>query len=244
LIYRSGVYALNFNTFFSLKGLIYHQAKFFGLKTDLAYIFSNYYSEKLLIGSVFALAFFSIVGLLKKSNYITNFLLWFLVLNFQNFLYPTLTAGDYLLNQLLFFNILFSFRLSRFGIWNEIKTALHNSGLLAIKLQICLAYFLAAWFKLTDEDWMNGTSVYDIFQVSEYSNHFFKSLPTQLCVFLTYATIIYQLLFPMLIWFRRFKIYFFSFGIIQHLLIAFGMGLFSFGVIMAICYILFLKYDN
>jgi len=80
--------------------------------------------------------------------------------------------------------------------------------------------------------------------VSEYSNHFFKSLPTQLCVFLTYATIIYQLLFPMLIWFRRFKIYFFSFGIIQHLLIAFGMGLFSFGVIMAICYILFLKYDN
>lgn len=224
--------------------MIYHQSKFLGFKTELAYVFSNYHSEKLIIAGILALVFFSVLGLLKKSSYLTNFLLWILVLNFQNFLYPTLTAGDYLLNQLLFLNILFSNRQSRFGIWNEIKTAFHNSGLLAIKIQICLGYFLAAWFKLTDNDWMNGTAVYHIFQVYEYSNDFFKSLPIQLCSVLTYATIVYQLLFPVFIWFRKFKIYFFSFGIIQHLLIAFGMGLFSFGIIMVICYILFLKYDN
>jgi hypothetical protein len=159
-------------------------------------------------------------------------------------LYPTLTAGDYLLNQLLFFNIFFSITNSKNAVVQDAKTIFHNIALTGIKLQICLAYFLAAWFKLTDSDWLSGMAVYQTFQLPEYSNALLQSIPQSVCMILTYVTLAYQLLFPVLIWIRPFKIYILTFGILQHLVIAFGMGLFSFGIIMIICYILFLKYDG
>ena len=244
VLYKTLVYLINFNVLFSEDRLILNSVTSLGFKIDLAYVLSNYYSETLLKGSIILTALFAVLGLLKKSTYVSNFGLWFLVLNLSNFIYPTLTAGDYLLNQLLFFNVFFSHQQSRFGILNELKVAIHNAGLLAIKIQICLAYLFAAWFKFIDVDWLNGLAVYQTFQTPEYSNDLFKEIPYSWCVVLNYATMLYQLCFPLLIWFRKYKVYLFIFGITQHLLIAFGMGLFSFGIIMILCYILFLKYDN
>jgi hypothetical protein len=166
------------------------------------------------------------------------------VMNLTAFLYPTLTAGDYLLNQLLFFNIFFTKKQSTSLIVNDIKTALHNTALFAIKLQVCLAYFLAAYFKIMDDSWITGAAIFQTFQIPEFSNDVLALIPYSVCVVLTYFTIAYQLSFAFLVWFRPFKIYLFSFGIMQHLLIALGMGLFQFGIIMCICYILFLKYDE
>jgi hypothetical protein len=149
-----------------------------------------------------------------------------------------------MLNQLLFFNVFFSFKKSEKPAVNDLKTALHNTALIGIKLQVCLAYVMAAWFKLGDASWLSGMAVYQTFQVPEYSTPFLASLPLGLCMVLNYATMAYQLLFPAFIWFRPLKIYLLAFGILQHLVIAFGMGLFSFGIIMIICYILFLKCDD
>jgi len=170
--------------------------------------------------------------------------LWLSVMNLTSFLYPTLTAGDYLLNQLLCFNCFFIPKASKNLVWNDIKSALHNTALLAVKLQVCLAYFLAGYFKIIDDSWTSGDAIYQTFQIPEFSNAVLVSIPYSITVVLTYFTIAYQLSFAFLVWFRPFKIYLFSFGIMQHLLIAFGMGLFQFGVIMCICYILFLKYDD
>lgn len=244
VLYKVLVYLINFQVLFSEDRLILNPVKSLGFKTDLAYLLSNHYSEALLRAAIISTALFALLGLLRKSTYVSNFILWFLVLNLSNFLYPTLTAGDYLLNQLLFFNVFFSHKPSRFGVINELKVAIHNAGLLAIKIQICFAYLFAAWFKFIDADWISGLAVYQTFQTPEYSNDLFKEIPYSWCVVLNYATMLYQLCFPLLIWFRKYKVYLFLFGVTQHLLIAFGMGLFSFGIIMILCYILFLKYDN
>lgn len=238
------VYVYHFKLLFSAKKMIFTQPVFTDSLQDLAFVLNNYYSRNLGIIFIVALACLALAGLLKRSGYITNFLLWLVVLNMNNYLYATLTAGDYLLNQLLFFNIFFSVKQSSTPFFNDLKHAVHNTALAGIKIQVCLAYFLAAWFKLTDEAWLNGSAVYRIFQIPEYTNGLLLSLPLWICIIFNYATLAYQLLFPVFIWFRPFKIYLLAFGIIQHLVIAFCMGLFSFGVIMIICYLLFLKYDQ
>lgn len=243
LSYKVIVYSLKFKELFSIERLIFHNKQTSGIINDFAYFLTQYYSVWLGATSILLLALLAVIGLLKKANYMTNVVLWLLVININNFLYPTLTAGDFLTNQLLFFNIFFLPKISNNVGFNEFKTALHNVALIGIKVQVCLVYFLAAWFKLTDDSWLHGEAVYQTFQIPEYSNAFLSILPMGVCVLLTYATIIYQLLFPLLIWIRPAKIYLLSFGVLQHLLIAFGMGLSSFGIIMIICYILFFKYD-
>lgn len=244
LLYKAFVYFYHFRTLFSIRKMIYTQPGFLGGIKDWAFFLNNYYSVKLSVACIVLLVVLSFIGLAKKSNYVTNALLWLLMLNMNNFLYSTLTAGDYLLNQLLFFNIFFSIKDYRNPTWNDLKNSLHQMAFAGIRIQVCLVYFLAGWFKLTDPAWLSGDALYRIFQIPEYSNGFLMALPYGVCLVLTYITIVYQLLFPVLIWLRPLKLYVLAFGIIQHLLIAFAMGLFSFGVIMILCYLLFLKYDR
>jgi hypothetical protein len=243
IIYKVGVYVLHYKELFSARGLIYHSVKHINPLVDLTFYLNNHYAAGMAPLFILATLLCALLGIGKKSNYISNTVLWLLMINLSNFLYPTLTAGDYLLSQLLFFNIFFSFKTSVKPVFNDLKTALHNTALIGIKLQVCLAYAMAAWFKFGDASWLSGMAVYQTFQIPEYSSPFLASLPLGLCMVLNYATMAYQLLFPVFIWFRPFKIYLLAFGVLQHLVIAFGMGLFSFGIIMIICYILFLKYD-
>ncbi len=244
IIYKIFINVIHFDTLFSAHNLIYSAPKHTGSIRDLAYLLTNYYSNITSIICLTTAFLLACIGLFKKSNYITNTVLWLSLINLNNYLYPTLTAGDYLLNQLLLFNIFFSFKPSTHPFIQDLKTALHNTALIGIKVQICLAYFLAALFKLSDADWLDGTALWDTIQIPEYSNALLACLPMPVCTGLTYLTIIYQLTFPIMVFISSTKKYVFTFGIIQHLIIALAMGLFSFGIIMMICYILFLKYDD
>jgi hypothetical protein len=244
VLYRLILFSFYFDELFSSNALIYNHSGNGNLLFNIVYFLNNYYSPLLAFAFIVAAVVFVVIGLFGKSNYITNTLLWFIIINFNAYLYPVLTGGDFLLNQFLLFNILLKPKVSNHAVINQLKIFTHNFGLIALKIQICLAYFLAGYFKLIDESWYSGEAITTTFNVPEYSNYIFKSFPHVFNVALTYLTIIYQLCFPVLVWIRPFKIYLFAFGITQHLLIAFGIGLFSFGIIMVISYILFLKYDN
>jgi hypothetical protein len=243
LLYRATIYSLNFHDLFSDNRLIFHHVIKLNPMVNLVFFLNNHYSVALGVLFIIGLFALSVLGLAKKNNFYSHLIIWFIVINLSSFLYPTLTAGDYLLHQLLLFNCFFMPKKKRTINVNAILIAFHNTALIAVKWQICLAYLLAAIFKLQDESWMNGTAVYHIFQIPEFSNSILKLVPQWACLVLTFITILYQLSFSFLVWFRSFKIYLFFFGILQHLFIAFFMGLFSFGFIMIICYILFLNYD-
>jgi hypothetical protein len=244
IIYKIFINVIHFDNLFSAHCLIYNAPKHTGSIRDLAYLLTNYYSNITSIICLTIAFLLAYIGLFKKSNYFTNTVLWLSIINLNNYLYPTLTAGDYLLNQLLLFNIFFSFKPSARPFIEDFKIAFHNAALIGIKVQICLAYFLAALFKLNDVDWLDGSALWNTIQIPEYSNSLLTCLPISLCTGLTYLTIIYQLTFPVMVFMSSTKKYVFTFGIIQHLIIALAMGLFSFGIIMMMCYILFLKYDD
>lgn len=244
LLYRALSYTINFEALFSASRFVTDNSESMGLRNSLSFALSHYYSP--VLGAIFItlIAFLSILGLLKKSDYFTDGLLWLIVVNTNNFLWYCLTGGDYLLNNLLFFNVFLSFANSSNNSFGDLKIIVHNATLIALKFQICLGYGLSAWFKIADESWIQGNAVFEVFQVPEFSNSALAGLPFWFCVLANYSIFTYQALFPLLIWIRPLKIYLFGFGILQHLIIGLGMGIFSFSFVMIICYTLFLKYDN
>jgi len=243
ILYKVCVYIYLFPELFSENKLIYTANKPVNFLIDTAFYFSNNYSPLLGICIISLLGLFSLLEIINQSNYIFRFSQWVIILNLNNFLYPTLTGGDFLLNHLLFFNIFLINKSFKNPISNELSNVIHNLALIGIKTQICLVYLFAAWFKLTDDNWLNGSAIYSIFQIPEYSNAIFYSLPKWFCTISTYVVLFYQLSFCILVWIRPIKKYILALGLFQHLVIAFGMGLFCFGIIMIVCYILFLNYD-
>lgn len=190
--------------------------------------------------SIFLLAGMKVIPMWLSLLF--NFLLWLLALNLHNAIYPTLTGGNYLLNQFLFLNCFLSASWQANEKANEpLKICTHNLAAVAIMIQVCLAYFLSALAKLNDAGWLSGSAMSSIFQV----NHYFvfrsakEQLPAWLSVFFNYIVLAYQFLFPFSIFLSGFKKTFLFAGILMHLYISFVMGLTDFGIIMILGYIYF-----
>lgn len=244
LLYKLLVYILNFKELFGPHSLVYHKPVCFSGIKDLACLLSHFdcpEANAVMIGIAAAVA---IAGLFRFHHLATNILLFVAMYNLTVYVYPTLTAGDLLMNQLLFFNIFLFTKPYRHAFVRDVQSALHNNALAGIKIQVCLVYVVASFYKLCDHDWLYGSAVYHALQVDEYSLPVLKSWPYWLYVLMSYFTLAYQALFPILVWIRPLKKYVLAIGVVQHLFIAFGIGLFSFGIIMIISYIIFLDLDR
>ncbi|MGH2452989.1 MAG: DCC1-like thiol-disulfide oxidoreductase family protein [bacterium] len=126
----------------------------------------------------------------------------------------------------------------------------HNFGVLLILGQLCLLYISTGLYKVMGELWQNGTAVYYILRVDEYSwpgvAEFFYRNP-YVIVGATYGTVLFELLFApaMLNRFTRHLVL--TAGVGFHVSIAFIMGLITFGWSMLSYYPLFVtdrEYDS
>ena len=152
------------------------------------------------------------------------------------------TGGEVLLSILLFY-LMFIHENKK----NDfLQNLLNNTFYYVMLIQIMLLYFFSTYFKLFDTNWTNGMALIYVSEIPFYSNRLFYNLAhisIPLSKLITYAVLAYQFLFPILVWIPKIKLPFLLFGVILHLGIAFGMGIFTFGIVMIICYILFLN-DN
>ncbi|UFJ60203.1 DCC1-like thiol-disulfide oxidoreductase family protein [Brevibacillus sedimenti] len=119
--------------------------------------------------------------------------------------------------------------------WYKIKAVLHNFAVLFCIINLCIMYLASGLYQVMGEVWHNGTAVYYILQVDEYSHPFFRDLILHndvLIVLSTYAAIIVKLAFPFLL-FNRITKYLVVGGVIAfHTGIAVVMGLITFSAIM------------
>lgn len=151
-----------------------------------------------------------------------------------------MTGGDSLFQHLLFFCVFLSTGESKKdGAINDLDIAVHNTGVIALHLQVCIVYFLNAIAKLNDADWLKGTAVSDALAIHEFSLPAFYAAKGIFYVAMNYLVILYQLLFPVLVYVKKIKKWYLLFGIVQHLFIAFVLGLPSFGFIMILAYTIF-----
>ncbi|NRA66169.1 MAG: DUF393 domain-containing protein [Pseudobacteriovorax sp.] len=206
--------------------------------------FINYYG--LVIGAqVVAL----VAGILGYFPRLTSVLVWFLTLNLNEQSYPIQDGGNNLCSLLLIY-FMFVNTSGRPQSCNSISTmaklniGLSNLCFYTSRLQVVVVYLCAGWLKLNGKLWQSGMSLYYIFQNPDYSRPMFSEIIVSyeyLALLGTYFAVFFQISFPFLIWFRKTRPFVIIAGTLLHAGIAIGMGLFTFGTLMFISYILFFR---
>ena len=141
-------------------------------------------------------------------------------------------SGDSLISIVLCYLILVLPRSSesRPGRW---QTWLHNVGVVAITMQTLIVYATAGLWKTSGRFWIEGTALYYIGQVAEFSQPSLRWLFANAILVnaFTWGTILFQLWFPVAI-FSRLRIPWLVCAMFMHLGIAVFMGLVSFSLVM------------
>lgn len=152
------------------------------------------------------------------------------------------TGGHTLIKLLLFYCILIPDQPK-----SGIQFVLGNLFLLACKVQVAIVYLYAGLFKLHGTYWLNGEALYYVLSLREFSHPILqKGLLDQSFMLKMGAWIGlgYQLLFPVLVWFRQTKMPLLIVGVVFHLLVAFGFGLPDFGLFMIVSYTMFINNNS
>lgn len=184
----------------------------------------------------------------SRSFLVIDLVIYFLVLNIDIRIYTTSTAGESVLVNVCFLSAWLKkeFKLGN-STYDQLKVLFHNLSFYALILQICIVYGYSALAKWFDADWLSGNAVYLASKTFHYSRSFVVDHVDSVkfvAIALTYIVLLYQTLFPFLVWFKKLKPYLLIMGVIMHLYIAFVMGLFFFGVIMILTYVLFIDFPE
>lgn len=185
------------------------------------------------------------VGFMTKITAVFNFiLLW----SIQHANVLILDGGDNIMRiillYLLFANMSACFsidsmrkkgRMAVASSKHTVSNALHNLAVLASILQLCLMYLSSGSHKMMGEMWTNGTALYYILQVGEYSHPFFQQIISSSEILLligAYSAIFVQLAFPFLLLNRYTKYVAMVSVLCLHAGIGIVMGLFTFSATM------------
>ncbi|MBP7808554.1 MAG: HTTM domain-containing protein [Bacteroidia bacterium] len=241
VLYKCLYWIIDFELLFSDNNIIYHNSVQLPSWKNVVFVLFNHPTpliSGLFIALSIALALY--VVFFNKQHRIVFFILWLAISNLNNNTFCTLTGGDSLLQVLLFLCIFLSnTQRKENSVLGDLDMAFHNMGITALQIQVCLVYFLNAVAKLADSDWINGNAVSDTLALHEFSLPFLYQSNTTIDLVLNYTVILYQLLFPVLVWIKKIKKWYLLLGVFQHLYIAFILGLPSFGLIMILAYAAF-----
>ncbi len=118
-------------------------------------------------------------------------------------------------------------------------------GFRMIQIQLCIIYAYTGWEKLRGNDWWSGLALWQVMgneQLAIFNMSFIKEAPVLVAI-MTHFTILLEVYFPVLVWFKKWRNWMILFGVGLHIGIIFVMGLFFFGTTMMAAYLLFLGDD-
>jgi hypothetical protein len=154
-----------------------------------------------------------------------------------------INSGDRLLNFFIFISIF----LRAGSIQGSIRQTVNNAALIILQMHFCIFYFLNAYGKLISPFWRDGSSFKAIWHLSYYANPnfipqwFFNS---SLSLVTAWLVMVFELMFPVLIWFKISRKPLLVVGLLFHLGIAVLLSLPDFGLTMAIGYLLFYNFKK
>lgn len=170
--------------------------------------------------------------------YVTHLILMYKTIDITN-------GGVQLLNLLLFYQLFFiEKRIKKHLYWQNFMA---NLAFIACGLQVVFLYAIAGYSKLFGTYWISGEAFYFVSQIPEYSNPTMAQIIKNnawLSLPISWFVLGYQLLFPLVIWLKKWKPIWLFLGVMFHLGIAFCSGIFDFGIIMLASYVAFLSEKN
>jgi len=202
-----------------------------------------YWGSEHLSGFYSLFLLFLTITLFVKWNSITGFLFFWLVLNMYRLNVPITNGSDIVLLMLVFWSIGMSAWPSLTNEkWNMILILLFNTAVLLCQLQIVFIYLVSGWDKITSEIWRSGDAMSYITHLDLLYNANF-GLPENdfMNLLLSWATIVFELTFVILVWFNRTRLTVLAIGVAFHFIIWFMLSLPDFSLVMMISYLIFLK---
>ena len=182
---------------------------------------------KLLI-LTFGLSFFMILA--DKLVVLSSVSMWFIYWTICNSGIGYAYGADYFMTYLLFYNILLC-------IFRNKKDS-HRNLLLMLQLHLCVVYFFAGLGKMVGMDWWDGNALWNV--INTFGVDFFKDKAEMFLGFspvlqlLSIMTIIIELCYPVLIYYKRTRIFALISVIAMHTGIAVIMGFYTFGLVLII----------
>lgn len=132
---------------------------------------------------------------------------------------------------------------------NKLSSFISNLAVYSIMIHLCLVYFVSFIHKIHSDMWYNGVANYYILNLERYNSPFnyLFSKNSFFIAFSTYFTLAFELLFPILIWNKKFRNPLLFSGIFLHLGIYFFMMIYDFEILFIMIYGFFLtneEWDN
>jgi hypothetical protein len=187
-----------------------------------------------------------IVGIMCIYPRIVSLLIYLITINLDNKAYVILDGGNNLMQIILLYLVLMDPSIPRnkykSTTLNQVNNSVSNLSFYMVRLQVVMVYLVSGLAKVSGDLWQNGTALYYTLSIDEYSHPIAKKIISNYPFFTvvgSYATLLYQVAFPWLVWNRKLRPYLLGFGTFIHIQISFVMGLFMFGLAIATSYFSF-----
>jgi hypothetical protein len=186
-----------------------------------------------------------IISVLIQTNYISAILIFWFSVSLSRFMFSILNGSDIVLNLFLIIAVFLPAQphLKSSGIITQ--KIISSVALLFARITLCLVYFLSGYDKLVSSAWRSGAAVHSVINLDYFYNPAFVFHGSNtLFMLIGWSVIIFEISFSLLIWFKKFRMLFLLAGILFHLGIIVLLGLPDFGLVMIICYTVFLPIKN
>jgi hypothetical protein len=129
---------------------------------------------------------------------------------------------------------------------NYFSNLISNLGVFAILFHLCIIYFVSALHKIHSDVWFNGVATYYVLNIERFCSplNYLFSKNSFFIASSTYFTLLFETLFPILIWFKSTKNILLISGILMHLGIYFFMMIYDFEILFIMIYGFFISNEK
>jgi len=188
------------------------------------------------------------LALWLRPNYVTATLIAWWWLNLYRLFFPVSNGADEVMAVLLVLTI----PLGAYPVLQRPKAAMlqraaYHAAYLFIQLLVCAIYFVSGVDKLTSTAWRSGEALVRVRGLTYAFNDAFAAwMPAggPGLVALAWLTIGFELLFPLLVWFRVTRKWILIAGVVFHLIIGAMLTLPAFAAVMIVSYSIFLTFEQ
>lgn len=180
-----------------------------------------------------------VLGFFPRVSAIIAFLLH---LNFMNRDMVMVYGVDMISSVFLFYLCLGDYRSELPGGKRDWKADLGSVAYRLAQIQVCIIYAFAGLDKVKGPSWWNGDALWYVMFNPQYASLDFSWIAhfPLLLIIPTYASLLWEVYFPVLVWVKPVRYPVLIFGVLLHIGIGLTMSMPSFGILMMCLYTLFL----
>jgi hypothetical protein len=205
------------------------------------------------VGACLLLLLLNLLGIGRNLVAFLLFIAYMLLFNMNN----RMANGGDKMSVILLFYLSFANTYSYFTLFKrrllppakeKLYNLLSNLAAYSIIINLCLVYFIAGLSKLNEPHWQQGTAIHyfindDRFSVFAYGGKHVE-LPQWLSYTINYGTIVLELVFPFVIWFKKSRNIVLMLCCIMHIGIYLFLMIYGMSLIFLIQYGLFFSDDE